>query len=248
MINSNHCLEMKDCSSAFAHGKRVLSGFLFYFTVIVVSNSDAGNMSNCLGQAREFFKAGYNVVLYDYRGFGAGSDFEINHDMMYYGEFADDLRSVLKFVKKDYAPKKIILYGLSMGTIISKMVLDTDNTINGAILDSFVINPNLIVERILKIKNKRVLLPDGVENYIESNKKPTSIPILLFSGLKDIVTKSTDYSEFISLNSKSRLVTWDCNHIECFYQMTKDVDSDLYMAEVNRYINNLNKEIARSAQ
>lgn len=206
---------------------------------IIVSNSDAGNMSNCLGQPSEFFKAGYNVILYDYRGFGESSDFEINHDMMYYEEFAEDLRSVLHFVKKEYAAKKVILYGLSMGTIISKSVLDTDTSINGAILDSFVIDPNLVVDRILQIKNKHVLLPDGAQKYVDSNKKPTLAPILLFSGLKDIVTKSTDYSAFMNLNAKSRLVTWDCNHIECFYKMTKNSDSDLYMSEVNTYINSL---------
>lgn len=159
--------------------------------------------------------------------------------MMYYEEFSEDLRSVLHFVKNAYAPKKIILYGLSMGTIISKSVLNTDTSINGAILDSFVINPNLVVDRILQIKNKHVLLPNGAEKYVESNRKPTSTPILLFSGLKDIVTKSTDYSAFMGLNTKSRLVTWDCNHLECFYKMTKETDSDLYMSEVNTYINSL---------
>ncbi|WP_316820041.1 alpha/beta fold hydrolase [Pedobacter gandavensis] len=206
---------------------------------IIVSNSDSGNMSNCLGQAGEFFKAGYNVVLYDYRGFGESSDFEINRDMMYYEEFAEDLCSVLKYVKKEYSSNRIILYGLSMGTIISKSVLDTNISINGVILDSFVIDPNLVVNRIFEIKNKHVLLPDGAQKYFESNTKPSSIPILLFSGLNDIVTKSTDYSAFISLNAKSRLVTWDCNHLECFYKMTKNTDSDLYMSEITTYINSL---------
>jgi len=206
---------------------------------IIVSNSDSGNMSNCLGQASEFFKAGYNVILYDYRGFGESSDFEVNREMMYYEEFEEDLRAVLHYVKKEYTPKKVILYGLSMGTIISKTVLNTDKAVSGAILDSFVIDPNLVVDRIKEIKNKRVLLPVGAQGYTESNKKETSTPILLFSGLQDIVTKSTDYSAFMMLNTKSRLITWDCNHLECFYKMTKDSDSDLYMAAVNSYINSL---------
>ncbi|MBC8986548.1 alpha/beta fold hydrolase [Pedobacter sp. N36a] len=206
---------------------------------IIVSNSDAGNMSNCLGQASEFFKAGFNVILYDYRGFGESTDFEINRNMMYYEEFSEDLRSVLHFVRKVYAPKKVVLYGLSMGTIISKSVLNNDASINGAILDSFVIDPNLVVSRILEIKNKHILLPDAAQRYMESNRKTSSTPILLFSGLKDIITKSTDYSEFIELNGKSRLVTWDCNHLECFFKMTKDNDSDIYMSEVNKYIESL---------
>lgn len=206
---------------------------------IIVSNSDAGNMSNCLGQAREFFKEGYNVVLYDYRGFGESSDLEINRDRMYYEEFSEDLRSVLYYVKQDYKPKRLILYGLSMGTIISKSVLDTDSSIDGAILDSFVIDPNLVADRIFEMKNKRVLVPEVTQKYVESNRKPTLTPVLLFSGLKDVVTRSTDYAAFLSLNERSRLVTWNCNHLECFYEMTKDRDSDLYMAEVNAFINSL---------
>ena len=206
---------------------------------IIVSNADAGNMSNCLGQARAFFMAGYNVVLYDYRGFGESSDFEINKDMMYYDEFAEDLHAVLSHVKSEYGAKTIILYGLSMGTIVSKIVLDTDRTIKGAILDSFVIDPNLVVNRILQIKNKHVLLPHGAAAYVQSNKKRTLVPLLLFSGLKDMVTKTTDYSAFMRINAKSQLVTWDCNHIESFYKMTKDTDSDLYMAQVNKYIKGL---------
>lgn len=206
---------------------------------IIISNSDAGNMSNCLGQASEFFKAGYNVILYDYRGFGESSDFEINRNMMYYEEFTEDLRTVLQFVRKVYTPKKVILYGLSMGTIVSKSILNSDTSINGAILDSFVIDPSLVVNRILELKNKHVLLPDVAQGYSESNRKKSSIPILVFSGLKDVVTKSTDYSEFIKLNSESKLVTWNCNHLECFYKMTKNADSDIYMSEVNTYINSL---------
>ncbi|RZK24585.1 MAG: alpha/beta hydrolase, partial [Flavobacterium sp.] len=66
---------------------------------IIVSNSDAGNMSNSLGQAIEFFQAGYNVVLYDYRGFGESSDFEINRNMMYYQEFEEDLRTIVHYVR-----------------------------------------------------------------------------------------------------------------------------------------------------
>lgn len=203
---------------------------------IIVSNSDAGNMSNSLGQANEFFKAGYNVVLYDYRGFGESSDFEINRNMMYYQEFEEDLRTIVHFVRNAYAPEKIVLYGLSMGTIISKSVLNNDLSINGAILDSFVIDPNLVVSRILEIKNKNVLLPKAAQGYVESNRKPSATPILLFSGLKDVVTKSTDYSAFIGRNAKSKLVTWDCNHLECFYKMT---NSDLYMSEVKTFIESL---------
>ena len=206
---------------------------------VIVSNGDAGNMANTLGQAKSFYEAGYNVVLYDYRGFGESSDFEMNKDMMYYEEFYEDLKAMISFVKAKYKTNAIVLYGISMGTIISNMVLQQDKSIKGAIFDSFAIDPALIVKRIKEKKQKTVLLPSGLPNYMEGNKTKREIPVLLFSGLKDAFTQSTDYKEFIALNPGSKLVTWDCDHIQCYYEMTKDTTGDLYMLEVKKYIDGL---------
>lgn len=206
---------------------------------VIVSNGDAGNMANTLGQAKSFYEAGYNVVLYDYRGFGESSDFEMNKDMMYYDEFYDDLKSTISFVKAKYKTNAVVLYGISMGTIISNMVLQQDKSIKGAIFDSFAIDPALIVQRIREKKKKTVLLPKGLQNYMDANKTKREIPLLLFSGLKDVFTQSTDYKEFITLNPGAKLVTWDCDHIQCYYEMTKDTTGDLYMLEVKKYIDGL---------
>jgi len=206
---------------------------------IIVSNSDAGNMANCLGQAQEFSKAGYNVILYDYRGFGESSDFEMDRNRLYYDEFVEDLNAVLVFTRKVYKPKKLILYGLSMGTIISRTAMDQHKWVSGGIFDSFVVNPNLVVDRIFQLKKKEISLPNGAVLYNKINESPAGVSILIFSGLQDIITKSTDYTSFLKINPKARVVTWDCNHLENFHTMTKDKDSDLYMAAVNEYINNL---------
>jgi pimeloyl-ACP methyl ester carboxylesterase len=167
---------------------------------VIISNSDGGNMSNCLAQANGFFKNGYNIVLYDYRGFGESSDFNLNREMMYYDEFALDLKAVVAFVKKRYETKSIILYGISMGTIISDLVIQKDHSIRGAIFDSFAIDPGLVVKRLFDAKRKTVLLPDGAKQFAFANGKPLDIPVLLFSGLKDNFTKATDYSHFLQIN------------------------------------------------
>ena len=207
---------------------------------VIISNSDGGNMGYCLAQAHAFFSGGYNVVLYDYRGFGESSDFQLNKNMMYYDEFADDLRATVAFVKQQYKTDSIVLYGISMGTIISDIVMQEDLSIKGGIFDSFSINPKLVAQRVFTKKNKTVLLPDGAENYIAGNKKKLRVPVLLFSGLKDQMTRSTDYTDFLLLNKESKMVTWDCDHIECVYAMSKDSQSDLYIKEIKSYINSLN--------
>lgn len=194
-------------------------------------------MSNSLGQAQAFYDAGYNVILYDYRGFGESSDFKMDLNAMYYDEFAEDLAKTIAFVEAKYHPGSIVLYGQSMGTIISRKNADTTKLIKGLVLDSFVIDPKLVVERIFALKNKNISLPSTSSAYIESNKINIKKPVLLFSGLKDIITKTADYKEFLSKNPNSKIVTWDCNHLECFTSM--GTEPNLYIKEFNSFVTTL---------
>ncbi|WP_316788504.1 alpha/beta hydrolase [Pedobacter frigoris] len=204
---------------------------------IIISGTDAGNMSNSLGQAQAFYDAGYNVILYDYRGFGESSDFKMDLNAMYYDEFAEDLAKTIAFVEAKYHPGSIVLYGQSMGTIISRKNADTTKLIKGLVLDSFVIDPKLVVERIFALKKKNISLPSTSSAYIESNKINIKKPVLLFSGLKDIITKTADYEDFLSKNPNSKIVTWDCNHLECFTSM--GTEPNLYMKEFNSFVTTL---------
>ena len=204
---------------------------------IIISGSDAGNMTYSLAQAKSFYESGYNVILYDYRGFGESSDFKINHDMLYYNEFAVDLKSTINFVKKQFKPNSIVLYGLSMGTIISRMNLDDDKVIKGLVLDSFVINPKLLVERYNFSQKKEILLPNNAANYFQSNTINLNKPVLIFSGLKDDFTKTEDYKDFLLKNPNSKMVTSDCKHLQCF--VTMGTDPNMYMVAFNTFVNQL---------
>jgi len=204
---------------------------------IIISGSDAGNMGNFLGQAKVLFDEGYNVVLYDYRGFGESTDFNMNSNMVYYNEFSEDLKKTIEFVNTKFQPKSIVLYGLSMGTIVSRMNVDSTVAIKGLILDSFVIDPKLVVERILILKKKDLLLPENASKYAQSNTRVVGKPILIFSGLKDTVTKTDDYKDFLSKNPRSKTVTWDCNHLQCFTSM--GTEPNLYVVEVNSFVDKL---------
>lgn len=201
---------------------------------IIISGSDAGNMSNSLGQLSALYKSGYNVILYDYRGFGESSDFEMDPNMLYYKEFADDLSNVISFTISQYNAKSIYLYGLSMGTIISRMNLDYDSAVKGLILDSFVIDPILVKDRISEVKKKHLVLADGADEYRKSNKRALKKPVLLFSGTRDVITKTEDYREFLTANPSTKFVSWDCDHLQCFTAMNKH--SDVYVKEIEKFI------------
>jgi len=204
---------------------------------IIVSGSDAGNMGNSLGQAKALYDEGYNVVLYDYRGFGESSDFKMNPNMVYYNEFSEDLNKEIEFVSAKFQPKSIVLYGMSMGTIVSRMNVNSTRLVKGLILDSFVINPKLVVERIFNLKKKDLLLSGNASDYVQSNMIVVGKPILIFSGLNDPITKTEDYKEFLLKNNTSKMVTWDCDHLQCFTSMGED--PNLYVVEVKKFVDGL---------
>ena len=87
-------------------------------STIIFSYGDAGNMSYFLDYGIELAKNGFNVFMYDYRGFGLSNEFPIDKDMLIYSEFLIDLNAAVDFVKENH-PSPIILFGPSMGATLS---------------------------------------------------------------------------------------------------------------------------------
>jgi uncharacterized protein len=86
---------------------------------IVISGSGDGNMADHLEIVNSFLSAGYNVAAYDYRGYGASSEFAIDPDLFIYPQFITDLNSVLDYLRKSRAITKFDLFGLSIGAGLS---------------------------------------------------------------------------------------------------------------------------------
>jgi len=86
---------------------------------VVISGSGDGNMADNLELANSFLSAGYNVVLYDYRGYGSSSDFAIDPDLFIYPQFITDLNAVLDHLRKSRAITKFDLYGQNIGAGLS---------------------------------------------------------------------------------------------------------------------------------
>ncbi|MFM7078862.1 MAG: alpha/beta hydrolase [Bacteroidota bacterium] len=82
---------------------------------IVISGSGDGNMADNLEIVNAFLSAGYNVVTYDYRGYGKSSDFKIDPDLYIYPQFITDLNAVLDYLRKSRAITKFDLFGLNIG-------------------------------------------------------------------------------------------------------------------------------------
>lgn len=203
-------------------------------TTLILCYGDAGNMSHWLNQAVVLNQNGYSIVLFDYRGFGESSDFEINPNQLYYNEFAVDLISVIRWSKQHLNYNKLGLLSFSMGTIMSTIASQTEQ-VNAIIGEGFVFNPSAIKSKIFQLKQKEIILPAKSDEY-KGLIATIEIPMLLYSGSKDQFTTLTDSKKIVSQKANRTLVEFDGNHLEGFHVLSKSYYGEVYIAELDKFI------------
>ncbi len=177
---------------------------------IIISQSDAGNMGYWLYMGTYFQTCGLDVWLYDYRGFGASSDFEINRDYLFHNEFVTDLAAVADYVYERTSAVPVFL-GLSMGTvIINEYLKDADIPVTHVIYDGYGGNPEEWINK-LKASGKEVKLPDG---YLPGKHKNRHLRTLYIVGLKDGYSSVNDIP--LRKSKKTTVKTFDSGHISSF--------------------------------
>jgi len=91
---------------------------------IIFFHGNGGNISNVGWLGQRFAKHGFNVLLFDYRGYGASEGVVADES----GLYADGDAAVAYLVnKKGVRPEQIILYGQSLGTTVAVDVASRGN-------------------------------------------------------------------------------------------------------------------------
>ena len=144
-------------------------------TTIIICGTDAGNMSYFISQALNLANEGYNVITFDYRGYGHSQNFKIDTvNLLFHNEFLLDFEAVVEYAKKLYPKNKVGSLGFSMGgyfPLITKIKLDF------IMADSPLISPKIFLKRLAR---QDTTLPD---NYLEPIEKKE--PQLYFVGKDD---------------------------------------------------------------
>ncbi len=199
---------------------------------LVVAYADAGNMSWYVTQAQSMAQAGYTVVLFDYRGFGASDNFSINPDMLYYNEFTTDLIAVFKFAKERYKENKTGFWSFSMGTIVATLASTTVSP-DFMIADSWV--TDLVkLKKYYETQKIKIILPQQTTDYLKAVRS-VKMPTLAFAGKSDPVAP---YSSILAVSKKNPLVTiyqFDGGHMEAFGRMSKDYPGSDYVKVMGTY-------------
>jgi pimeloyl-ACP methyl ester carboxylesterase/tetratricopeptide (TPR) repeat protein len=87
--------------------------------LVVMSHSGEGNMADYLRRVDALTKLGFDVLTFDYRGYGESSEFEIDDNMYIYPHFVTDLVAVLDFARDTIRPTRTYLYGWGIGAGLS---------------------------------------------------------------------------------------------------------------------------------
>ncbi len=89
---------------------------------LIICNGDAGNMSyQQLHYVQFFTNKGYNVITFDWRGFGQSSEWKMNTTNLVYTEFLMDYDAVINEVMKqvEVDTSRMAVFGWSTGAYLS---------------------------------------------------------------------------------------------------------------------------------
>lgn len=150
--------------------------------LILISHNGEGNMGDYLRRVDQFTSIGYNVVTYDYRGYGESSDFEIDNNQYIYAEFTNDVSSMIAYCSEKYADSDLNIYGWGVGAGLSLGVGFHKKEVKTIIADT----PFLSME--------------DLETRFESCEKPLTIPNNYPSQYEPIVALSKEPTTAKNIN------------------------------------------------
>ena len=111
---------------------------------VLIACADAGNMGQWLGIGATLCFLGYDVWMFDYRGFGGSQDFATDRDMLYHSEYLRDFGVVLEHVAV-LRDRPVDVLAFSMGTIMVgehlRQYPGRKSLIRSCVMDGFISDP-----------------------------------------------------------------------------------------------------------
>ncbi|MBT3301636.1 MAG: hypothetical protein HOD63_01730 [Bacteroidetes bacterium] len=174
--------------------------------VIILSDDGDGNMADLIELASNFLSLGYNVVTYDYRGYGSSDDFQINTKFFLYSQFQKDLEGVIDYMRRHYPSFKTThLFGVGLGGGLSLGIGANRPEVSKIIADSPYITFELTEKRYMEVYGQKVMMPLGFDKtwmeplYALEAKASGLTGIFLISGELDELFQPDDMKSLYKL-------------------------------------------------
>jgi pimeloyl-ACP methyl ester carboxylesterase len=159
---------------------------------IIIMPADAGNMAPSAQFAYFICNHGYNVVTFDWRGFGESDNWSINENYLCYTEFFKDINAVVDTIKtlKEVDSKNIGIYGFSMSAFVSFPVFQQNKDLKCFIGRALSADYEGIRDFWLKEEGRNTMLPSDylVDYYPINMANNVNRPCFLITGELDKLT------------------------------------------------------------
>jgi alpha-beta hydrolase superfamily lysophospholipase len=157
---------------------------------VIICDGDAGNMTQLIFYGYHLFTRGYNVLLFDWRGFGESADWPIDQDRLCYAEFITDYDAAVDYAKRqpEVDVTRIGVMGFSTGAYLSFAVAAKRNDIAAfagrALMTSF--DDLLPILKVIS-PDRKFMPPEHypAELLPVNAAKKMPIPVFLIVGEKD---------------------------------------------------------------
>ena len=181
--------------------------------LIIMSHNGDGNMSDYFRHIKTFCDQGFDVLSYDYRGYGESSAFDINPYQYIYTEFYVDFEAVLDYSLNRFS-QNIIVYGWGIGGGIGLTKAYNRDGVSGIIADDPFFSYKVTHSSLSKL-NAIMSFPIEVEKGQFDFKHPKHGKdlkgVLLFHGSNNFIYA---YDELLHMsNSNSKISKENTYHI-----------------------------------
>lgn len=157
---------------------------------IIICDGDAGNMFYNISFAWKFVQQGFNVLTFDWRGFGESDDWEMESKYLCYSEFLKDYDAAVEFAKEqpEVEPEKIGVFGYSTGAYLSFAVAARRDDIAAFVGRGLLTSFDEVIPLLKKVTPEKEILPP--RNYPEellpiNAAENLKIPVFLIVGEND---------------------------------------------------------------
>jgi hypothetical protein len=209
---------------------------------VVMSDDGNGNMADNIEVVGQFLSLGYNVITYDYRGYGKSDSFHVNQNFFIYAQFAKDLQGVLDYMRKSFSPGYCDLYGIGIGAGLSIGLGCTSTQVRRIFADGPYTSLEQAKKELKDRDGKEVMLPLAYDkNIIEPQYGLTTGPnqgsligILVIVGQNETVFGPDDAKQLQKIHPKNFDI----------YTVPNVTNEQSFSSNKDEYFNQIKKFIA----
>ncbi len=215
VLPSDFGLTYKEVTISATDGFKLNAWIFFPSTVtrkyVIMSDDGNGNMGDNLEIVGQFLSLGYNVVTYDYRGYGKSDSFRINQNFFIYSQFSKDLQGVIDYMRKTFSPGYCDLYGIGIGAGLSIGLGCTNTQVRRIFADGPYTTLDQAKRELKDRRSQDVLVPLAYDKNIlepqyglaEGPNQDKLLGILVFVGQNEDVFGPEDAKQLQKVHPKN---------------------------------------------